>query len=91
MIEAVLQGLIWLGLLVLAVVVIRWALEQFGIGFPEQVWKIFYVLIALVAILILVRTILPHAGIRLGQASDPVYERLAADIDRMDQRVACKC
>jgi hypothetical protein len=59
MVEAVIMGLIYLCLLVLVVYVILWVLEQIGIALPPQVVKIIWVIVALVALLIIVQTVLP--------------------------------
>lgn len=66
MIEAVIMGLIYLCLLVIAIYLVIWVLQQLGIAIPENVMKIIWVIVVLVAILILVRTVLPGMGIRLG-------------------------
>lgn len=66
MIESVILGLIYLCLLVICVYLIIWVLQQIGIAIPENVMKIIWVILVLVAVLILVRTVLPGMGIRLG-------------------------
>ena len=66
MIESVIMGLIYLCVLVIAVYLITWVLSQLGIAIPENIMKVIWVIVILVAILILVRTILPGMGIRLG-------------------------
>lgn len=65
LIESVITGLIYLCLLVAAVYLVQWVLSQLGIAIPDQVMKILWVVVVLVAILILVRTVLPGMGVRL--------------------------
>jgi hypothetical protein len=59
MIEAVIYGLIYLALLVLAVYVVLWVVGELGITLPPQVVKIIWIVVVLVALLVLVQTILP--------------------------------
>jgi len=66
MIEAVIMGLIYLCLLVICVYLITWVLGQLGIAIPDNIMKVIWVIVILVAILIIVRTILPGMGIRIG-------------------------
>ena len=66
MIEAVIMGLIYLCLIVIAIYLVIWVLGQLGISIPENVMKILWVIVVLVAILVLVRTVLPGMGVRLG-------------------------
>lgn len=65
MLEGVILGLIYLCLIVLAIYVILWVLAQLGIPIPDNVMKIIWVIVALVALLILVRTVLPKLGVRV--------------------------
>jgi hypothetical protein len=65
MIEAVIYGLIYLALLVLAVYIILWVVGELGITLPPQVVKIIWVIVVLVALLIIVQAVLP-AMPRLG-------------------------
>ena len=67
MIEAVISGLIYLCILVICVYLIEFVLGALGISIPANIMKIIWVIVILVAILILVRTILPGMGIRLGK------------------------
>ena len=69
MIESVIYALIYLALLVLVVYVVLWVLGELGIALPPQVVKIIWIIVALVAILIIVQTVLP-GGIRLGPRAD---------------------
>lgn len=59
MIEAVIMGLIYLALLVLAVYVIIWVVGELGVVLPPQVIKIVWLIVALVALLIIVQAVLP--------------------------------
>jgi hypothetical protein len=59
MIETVVYALIYLALIVLAVYVVLWVLGELGIVLPPQLVKILWVMVALVAILIIVQTLLP--------------------------------
>lgn len=67
MIEAVISGLIYLCILVICVYLIQYVLSALGIAIPENIMKIIWVVVVLVAVLILVRTILPGMGIRLAE------------------------
>jgi hypothetical protein len=58
-IEAVVFALIYLALLVLAIYLVLWVLESLGIALPPQVIKIVWIIVALVAVLIIVQTVLP--------------------------------
>jgi hypothetical protein len=69
MIEAVIMALIYLCLIVAAVYLIQWVLSQLGIAIPEKVMQIIWVIVILCAVLVLVRTVLPIAGIRIGMVS----------------------
>lgn len=57
--EAIVRILIIIGLIVLAFILIVWALGQFGIVLPGQVLNILKVIIALVAILWIARIVVP--------------------------------
>lgn len=65
MVEAVIMALIYLALAVLVVYVVLWVLEQIGIALPPQVLKVLWVVIALVALLVILRTVLPAIGVQL--------------------------
>lgn len=64
MIEAVLMALIYLALAVLVVYVALWVIGQLGIALPAQVVKIIWLIVALVALLIIVQTVLPVVRLR---------------------------
>jgi hypothetical protein len=74
MIEAVIMGLIYLCVLVIAIYLIIWVLQQLNISIPDNVMKIIWVIVVLVAILILVRTVLPGMGIRVGGTQVQHYD-----------------
>jgi hypothetical protein len=59
MIEAVIYALIYLALVVLAIYVVLWIIGELGIALPAQVIKIIWIIVALIAILIIVQTLLP--------------------------------
>ena len=69
MIEAVVYALIYLALLVLVIYVVLWVLGELGIALPPQVIKIVWIIVALVALLIIVQTVLPSFP-RLGPRAD---------------------
>jgi hypothetical protein len=62
MVEAVIRLLIGLCLLVLCVFLILWVLAQLGIVIPAMVMKIVWVIVALIAVLLIVRAVRPFAG-----------------------------
>lgn len=62
MLEAVIRLLIGLCLLVLCVFLVLWVLAQLGIVIPATVLHILWVIVALIAILIIVRALRPFAG-----------------------------
>jgi len=66
MIESVVMAMISLCILVIAVFIVVWVLEQLGIAIPANIMKVLWVIIVLIAILIVVRTVLPGMGIRVG-------------------------
>lgn len=62
MIEAVIRALIGLCLLVGAVFLVLWVLSSLGIALPAMVVKIVWLVVALIAVLILVRLLRPYVG-----------------------------
>jgi uncharacterized membrane protein len=71
MLESVIMFLIYLCLLALAIYLVVWIVRDvLGIPIPETVLKILYVIVALVAILFLVRMLLPAGRLRLGWLLD---------------------
>lgn len=62
MIEAVIKFLIALCILVLAVFLILWVFQAIGLLIPAMVIKIIWVIVALIAILLLVRFLRPFVG-----------------------------
>jgi len=65
MIESIIMTLIYICILALVVYLILWVLGMIGVPIPDQVVKIIWVIVALIAILIIVKTVLPHAGVKL--------------------------
>jgi hypothetical protein len=59
MLEALVFALIYLALLVLGMYLVLWVLEQLGIALPPQVVKILWIIVALIAVLIIVQTVIP--------------------------------
>lgn len=59
MLEALVFALIYLALLVLGMYLVLWVLEQLGIALPPQVVKILWIIVALIAVLIIVQTVVP--------------------------------
>lgn len=66
MIESVIMMLIYLCLLAVAVYLVIWVLGEIGIAIPAQVMKILWVIVVLVALLMVIRTVLPAMGVRIG-------------------------
>lgn len=64
MLETVITLLIYLCILALVVWLVLWVLEQIGIPIPAMVVKIIWIIVALVALLFLVRH-LPGLGLKL--------------------------
>lgn len=62
MIESVGRALIGLLLVIAAVFLVLWVLGQFGIVLPAVIVKIVWVVVALIAVLIIVRAVRPFAG-----------------------------
>jgi len=65
MIEAVIYALIVIAVVALVIWLIIWVLQSVGVPLPPQVIKIVWVIFALICILILLRMVLPAAGLRL--------------------------
>lgn len=64
MLETIIVMLIYLALLALAVYLVLWVLGEIGLTIPPQVLKIVWVVVILVAVLIIVRTVLPGLGLK---------------------------
>lgn len=62
MIEAVIRALIGLCILIACVFLVLWVLAQLGIALPAMVVKVIWIVVALIAILYIVRLLRPHAG-----------------------------
>lgn len=65
MIESIIMLLIQLCLLALVVYLVLWVLEKIGIVLPEKVVQILWVIVVLVAILLILRVVLPSLGVKL--------------------------
>lgn len=62
MIETIIMLLIYICLVVGACWLIMWVLAQLGVALPEQVVKIFWVVVVLIVILLLYRALAPIIG-----------------------------
>ena len=70
MIEAIITALIYIVLLAVAVYLIFWVLEAIaGVAVPAKVQQLIWIVVALIAILLLVRILLP----RLAVTALPVF------------------
>lgn len=63
--EAVIGALIQLCLVVLVVYVVLWVISQLGISLPPQVVNIIWIIVALFALLLIVRNLLPKLGLKV--------------------------
>jgi hypothetical protein len=71
MLESVIMFLIYLCVIALVIYLVVWVVRDvLGIPIPATVLKILYVIVALVAILFLVRLLLPAGRLRLGWMLD---------------------
>lgn len=62
MIESIITLLIYLCVLALVVYVVFWVLDTVGIALPEQIKRIIWVIVALIALLLILRVLLPRLG-----------------------------
>ena len=62
MLESVIVLLIYLCVLAIVFYIILWVLGEIGIVIPPQILKLLWVILVLVAILMIARALLPHAG-----------------------------
>jgi glucose-6-phosphate-specific signal transduction histidine kinase len=62
MFEAIVMLLIYICLVVGACWLVMWVLQQLGVALPDQVVKIFWVIVVLIVILLLYRTLAPVLG-----------------------------
>jgi hypothetical protein len=62
MFEAIILLLVYICLVVGACWLIMWVLGQLGVALPEQVIKVFWVIVVLIVILLLYRTLAPLLG-----------------------------
>lgn len=67
MIEGVIGALIQICMVVLVVYVALWVIGMLGLPLPPQVVNIIWVIVALFVLLILLRTLLPSMGLRIGE------------------------
>lgn len=65
MIEAVITFLIYVCILALVVYLVIFVLQQIGVPLPAMVIKILWIIVALIALLFLIRLILPGGRLRL--------------------------
>jgi|KBSSwiStaDraftv2_1062776.scaffolds.fasta_scaffold187960_5 hypothetical protein len=79
-IEAIVMGLIYLCLIVIAIYLVIWVLGQLGISIPDNIMKVLWVIVVLIAVLVLVRTVLPGMGIRLGAVHHGAVQYVMAAI-----------
>jgi hypothetical protein len=77
MLETIITLLIYLCILALCVYLIIWVLGVIGLNLPDQVIKILWVIVALVAVLFIVRALLPGGTFKFGM-HDPFQERTTA-------------
>jgi len=71
MIENIILLLIYICLLAVAVYLIIWVLGIVGVNLPPKVVQILWVIVALIALLLIVRVILGAGGLKLGQMPFP--------------------
>ena len=70
MIEGIIYALIYLCLLVLVVLLVLYVLQQLGITIPPAIVKMIWIIVMLVALLIILRVVVPGAiGKRLVELS----------------------
>lgn len=67
MIEAVITTLIYLCVLAIIVYLVIYVLGRIGIVIPPQIVTILWVIVMLVALLMIVRLVLPSLGVRLSE------------------------
>lgn len=63
--EGVIGALIQLCLIVLVVYVVLWVIGSLGIALPPQVVNIIWIIVALFALLLIVRNLLPQLGLKI--------------------------
>jgi len=73
MIESVIMTLIYICLLAIVVYLVLWVLEQIGVTIPAQVMKLLWVIVVLIVVLMLVKSILPAMGVRIGTHNGAAY------------------
>lgn len=67
LIETVILAMIWLVVLAIVVYIVIYVLGQIGVVIPPQIIKLLWLIVMLVALLMLVRLILPATGLRFGE------------------------
>lgn len=74
---AVLWALVYIAVLALVIYVVIWVLGQLGVVLPPHIVKILWVIVALIALIIIVRVLLGAGpGLRLGQGPPHVIAAL---------------
>lgn len=63
--EGIIGALIQLCLIVLVVYVVLWVIGSLGIALPPQAVNIIWIIVALIALLFLVKNVLPGLGLRV--------------------------
>jgi hypothetical protein len=62
MVEAVIKFLVTICLIALCVFLVLWVLAALGVALPPMVVKIIWIIVALIAVLFLVRMLRPYFG-----------------------------
>lgn len=71
MLESVIMALIYLCVIAIVIYIVIWVLGQLGIAIPDHIMKIIWVIVVLLALLFILRTLLPGMGLRLGMMEHP--------------------
>jgi hypothetical protein len=83
MIEGIIQLLIYVCVLALVVYLIIWVLGIIGVPIPDKVIQIVWVIVALVVILMVLRVVLPHLGVKLVGGKGDMIATLDANSNTM--------
>jgi hypothetical protein len=83
MIEAIISLLIYICILALVVYLIIWVLGIIGVPIPDKVIQIVWVIVALVVILMVLRVVLPHLGVKLVGGKGDMIATLDANSNTM--------
>jgi len=62
MVEAVIKFLVTICLIALCVFLVLWVLSALGVALPPMVVKVIWIIVALIAVLFLVRMLRPYFG-----------------------------